>query len=61
MTEKEVIALLGPPTDTEYFSAEAANVYFLGAERGFISIDGEWLLLWYDGSGKVVKQAIRTD
>ncbi|MGG4153816.1 hypothetical protein [Peribacillus muralis] len=60
-SEKEVIALLGPPTDTEYFSGEAASIYYLGAERGFIRIDSEWLLLWYDGRDKVVKQEIRTD
>lgn len=60
-TEKEVIALLGPPTDTEYFSAEDAIVYYLGAERGFISIDSEWLLLWYDDSDKVVKHEVWTD
>jgi hypothetical protein len=40
----QVVAMLGEPRDTEYFR-EWDMVYLLGNERGFISIDSEWLVL----------------
>jgi hypothetical protein len=40
--EDELIALLGKPPKTDYFS-DYQLVYWLGPERGFISIDSEWL------------------
>ncbi len=45
MTQEEVISLLGQSTDTEYFKTENNMVYYLGPERGSISIDSEWLVL----------------
>lgn len=45
MTQEEVITLLGQSTDTEYFKTENNMVYYLGPERGLISIDSEWLVL----------------
>ena len=41
---QEIVALLGEPPATSYFS-EWDMVYVLGPERGFISIDSEWLVL----------------
>ena len=46
----DVVALLGEPPPTEYFK-EWDMVYLLGAERGFISIDSEWLVLRLDVDG----------
>ena len=37
-------ALLGVPPETPYFR-EYDYVYWLGPERGFISIDSEWLVV----------------
>lgn len=45
MTQEEVISLLGKSTDTEYFKTENNMVYYLGPERGLISIDSEWLVM----------------
>lgn len=45
MTKEEVITLLGQSTDTEYFKTENNMAYYLGPERGLISIDSEWLVL----------------
>ena len=44
MREDELIALLGKPPKTDYFR-EYQLVYWLGPERGFISIDSEWLAI----------------
>ncbi len=56
----EVEAMLGPPTSTDKFS-DAGLVYWLGPERGFISIDSEWLTLNFDQAGKVDDIQIVTD
>ena len=40
----EVISLLGPPDETDYFS-KWDFVYWLGPERGLIGIDSEWLVI----------------
>ncbi|WP_304507461.1 hypothetical protein [Anaerotignum sp.] len=45
MTKEEVILLLGKDTETEYFKTDGNLVYYLGPERGLISIDSEWLVL----------------
>jgi hypothetical protein len=52
LTEGEVIALLGPETDTEYFS-EHDLVYVLGSERGLLGLDSEWLVIDFDSDGVV--------
>ena len=49
---EEVITLLGPPTDTNYFSDWDA-VYWLGPERGFLRLDSEWLVLRFDAEDRV--------
>ena len=40
----EVVGLLGEPPKTDYFSGWDM-VYVLGPERGYFSIDSEWLVL----------------
>lgn len=44
-TTSEIESLLGPQTKTEYFRKQYNLVYWLGPERSFISIDGEWLVI----------------
>ena len=41
----EVVDILGEPDKTGYFR-DYDMVYRLGMERGFISIDSEWLVLY---------------
>jgi len=51
-SKAEIEAMLGPPTTTEKFG-DSDLVYWLGPERGFISIDSEWLALYFDQAGSV--------
>ena len=44
MTREQIILLLGEPASHGYFE-EYDLVYWLGPERGFISIDSEWLCI----------------
>ncbi|WP_157967909.1 hypothetical protein [Paraliobacillus sp. X-1268] len=60
-TKSEVMTLLGPPNETEYFKTEKNIVYYLGDERGFIPIDSEWLVIDFDGNEKVNNYVVRTD
>jgi hypothetical protein len=60
MTRQQVTAILGEPDKTEYFR-EWDLVYWLGPERGFISIDSEWLDFRLDGLLKVRDYRIVTD
>ena len=48
------------PDKTEYFK-EWDLVYWLGPERGFISIDSEWLVFRFDGQKKVTDYKIMRD
>jgi hypothetical protein len=59
-TRAEVVELLGEPPPTEYF-ADWDMVYWLGPERGFISIDSEWLVLRLAEDGRVVDNLILRD
>lgn len=47
-TRTEVESMLGPVTATQKFR-DYAMVYWLGNERGFISVDSEWLALTLEG------------
>lgn len=47
-TKEEVVELLGNDTNTEYFKEVNNFVYYLGDERGLISIDSEWLVITFD-------------
>lgn len=58
-TRAEVINLLGTPPPTGYF-AQWDFVYWLGPERGFISIDSEWLVIRLK-VGRVVEARLVTD
>ena len=61
MTEADVIALLGEPNnDYGYFNADDRYVYYMGPERGLISIDSEWLILDFT-DGIVSDSFITTD
>jgi hypothetical protein len=59
-THAEVLAMLGEPPPTEYFS-DWDFVYRLGMERGFMSIDSEWLVVRLDSTGRVSDVRIVTD
>ena len=59
MTRSEILALLGEhDNDAGYFQQEDRFVYWLGPERGLISIDSEWLILEF--SGDVVSECYIT-
>lgn len=60
-TKDEVIKLLGTPTETEYFKDDHNIVYYLGYERGLVSIDSEWLVIDFDDNEKVKKYEVLTD
>ena len=59
-TRPEVLALLGPQSDTGQFS-DWDLTYVLGAERGFMGIDSEWLVLRFDDAGRVMQYEIVRD
>jgi len=50
----KIVALLGKPDDTPYFR-NYDMVYYLGPERGWMSIDSEWLV--FKLSNNVVTEA----
>jgi len=52
MTREQVTAIIGEPEKTEYFK-DWDMVYWLGPERGFMSIDSEWLVLRLDNQKKI--------
>ncbi|WP_416151440.1 hypothetical protein ACM26V_10875 [Salipaludibacillus sp. HK11] len=60
-SQSEIVTLLGPPTETEYFKSENNIVYYLGNERGIISIDSEWLVIEFDGNETVKNYDVLTD
>jgi hypothetical protein len=56
----EIDGLLGPETKTDKFDTYDL-VYWLGPERGFVSIDSEWLVIDFDQRGSVVTAEIVRD
>jgi hypothetical protein len=52
ISRKEAVELLGTPRPTSYFG-DYPMVYWLGPERGFISIDSEWLAIRFDAQDRV--------
>jgi hypothetical protein len=55
-----VLDLLGPPPETPYFR-EYDLVYYLGAERSYMSIDSEWLLIKFNEDDQAIEVVIRSD
>jgi len=60
LTRQEVVALLGEPPKTEYFR-EFDMVYYLGPDRGFITVDSEWLVTKLGPDGRVQRVTIAHD
>ena len=60
MAEEEVISLLGKPPKTDYFT-DYQLVYWLGPERGFISIASEWLAVRLGSDRRVTEARIVRD
>ena len=60
LTRNEAVALLGEPPETGYFT-DWDLVYLLGDERGFISIDSEWLVLRLGPNGRIAQAKLVTD
>jgi hypothetical protein len=56
----EVVALLGEPPPTDYFD-EYDMVYWLGADRGWVPIDSEWLVMRLDLNRRVSEARIVVD
>jgi hypothetical protein len=61
MPKNEVTELLGAATPTHYFKKKDNIVYYLGNERGIISIDSEWLIFKFDENEKVTSYEVKTD
>ena len=59
-TKDEVVRMLGPNCECEYFS-DWDLVYWLGPERGWLSLDSEWLVIRFDSAGKVAEYTLVTD
>ena len=59
-TRDEVRALLGPADSTPYFR-DWDFVYWLGPERGYLSIDSEWLGVRFDADGRVLETRLLRD
>ena len=51
---------IGEPPPTDY-SSEWDLVYRLGDERGFVSIDSEWLVLRLGAAGRITQACLVTD
>jgi hypothetical protein len=60
MTREQATAIIGEPDKTDYFK-NWDMVYWLGPERGWISIDSEWLVLRIDNQNKISDYRIVTD
>ena len=60
MTRQQVTAIIGQPDQTEYFR-DWDMVYWLGPERGFMSIDSEWLVFRLDSQQRVSEHRLVRD
>ena len=60
LSREEIELKLGVPPETSYFS-NWDLVYPLGQERGFISIDSEWLVIRFDGQGTTSEARVVRD
>ena len=60
LARNEVVALLGEPRPSSYFR-QYDLVYWLGPERGLVSVDSEWLVFRLDATGRVAEYRLVTD
>lgn len=60
-SNEEITKLLGTPTETRNGEEGVITSYYLGDERGFISIDSEQLVLQFDRDGKVMEYKVHRD
>lgn len=60
MTRNDVVRLLGTPPQTPYFG-DWDLVYWLGPERGYFSVDSEWLVVRLDARQRVTDYRIVRD
>jgi hypothetical protein len=60
LTRSQVLELLGPPDGGPYFR-EWDLVWWLGPERGFMSIDSEWLVIRIGSDGRVAEYRVVRD
>lgn len=60
LSRAQVVSLLGEPTVTSHFR-DFDLVYVLGNERGWMSIDSEWLLMRLDATGHVSTAELARD
>ncbi|UPU34302.1 outer membrane protein assembly factor BamE [Geomonas paludis] len=60
MSREQVIAIIGEPDKTQYFK-DWDMVYWLGPERGFLSVDSEWLVMRFNSQKKVSEVKVVRD
>ncbi|MEH7883156.1 hypothetical protein V7654_02415 [Bacillus sp. JJ1609] len=60
MSKSKIVKLLGQP-ENSYFKESDNIVYLLGDEGGLISIDREWLIIWFDEGNRVSNYEINID
>lgn len=60
-SNEEITKLLGAPMETRSWEEGITTLYYLGNERGFISIDSECLVLQFDKDGRVIEYKVQRD
>jgi hypothetical protein len=62
-TKAKIIAMLGPSDDSGYFKSSGRDlIYCTGPQRDSpFPIDNEWLLIWFDQSGRTSRYEIWSD
>ncbi len=61
-TRLEIESRLGPSEETTYFQSTGRDmIYMTGPERGLLSIDSEWLLIWLDEGGQFERYDVVQD
>lgn len=62
-SKTSILTLLGPSDGSSYFSESGRDlIYHMGPQRdSFFAIDSEWLLIWFDSTGRVSRYEIWSD
>lgn len=60
MAKDEIVALLGPATDTDKF-ADHGLVYWVGSEPSALGVDSQWLLIDFDDEDGLAATSVTTD